>query len=49
MTVLIFFALLFALLFAGVPIAFGMVVVGVAGFAVFTSLDASLAMAGQQV
>lgn len=49
MTVLIFFALLFALLFAGVPIAFGMVVVGVAGFAVFTSLDASLAMAGQVV
>jgi len=41
------FALVFLLLFAGVPIGFGMLVVGVAGFAYLTDWDAARAMLGQ--
>jgi C4-dicarboxylate transporter, DctM subunit len=41
------FAAVFALLFLGAPIAFGMALVGFAGFAWFTNWHAALAMLGQ--
>ena len=41
------FAVVFALLFLGAPIAFGMALVGFAGFAWFTNWHAALAMLGQ--
>jgi C4-dicarboxylate transporter, DctM subunit len=41
------FGVVFALLFLGAPIAFGMALVGFAGFAWFTNLHAALAMLGQ--
>jgi tripartite ATP-independent transporter DctM subunit len=49
MIILVCFAALFALMFTGTPIAFAMVIVGFAGFASFTSVEASLAMVGQIV
>jgi C4-dicarboxylate transporter DctM subunit len=47
MIVALSFIILFALLFAGVPIAFGMALVGLGGFAMYQGLPASLAMTGQ--
>lgn len=47
MIVALGFIILFALLFVGVPIAFGMALVGVCGFAIYQGLPASLAMTGQ--
>lgn len=44
---LIGFLVLFALLFLGVPIAFGLVIVGFAGFAMLNGLEPALAMVGQ--
>jgi C4-dicarboxylate transporter DctM subunit len=41
------FLLVFTLLFLGAPIAFGMALVGFAGFAYFTSWHGALAMVGQ--
>ena len=41
------FIALFALLFAGIPIAFGMVIVGTVGFAYLSGLPPALAMIGQ--
>ena len=41
------FAVLFVLLFLGVPIAFGLVLVGFAGFALLQGLHPALAMIGQ--
>ena len=41
------FLCLFALLFAGVPVGFGMALVGIAGFALLTSLNGALNMMGQ--
>ena len=41
------FVAVFALLFLGAPIAFGMGLVGFAGFAYFTNWHAALAMLGQ--
>ena len=38
---------LFALLFMGLPIAWGMLLVGTAGFAVYTGIDSALAMTAQ--
>lgn len=49
MVVLLCFLALFVLMFSGVPIAFTMAIVGFAGFAAYTSVDASLAMVGQTV
>ncbi|MDX3895261.1 TRAP transporter large permease [Pusillimonas sp.] len=43
----VFFVLLFLMLFSGVPIAFGMGLVGTLGFMALTSVDAGLAMVGQ--
>ncbi|MAL00814.1 MAG: C4-dicarboxylate ABC transporter permease, partial [Alcaligenaceae bacterium] len=44
-----FLTLLFLLLFLGLPIAFGMGLVGTLGFMTLTSTDAGLAMVGQVV
>ncbi len=44
---LVGFGALFALLFAGVPIAWGMALVGAAGFAALTGIGPALAMVGQ--
>ena len=44
---LIGFIIVFALLFLGAPIAFGMALVGFVGFAYFTSWPGALAMVGQ--
>jgi C4-dicarboxylate transporter DctM subunit len=44
---LIGFAALFALLFAGLPIAWGMALVGAVGFATYTGTGPALAMVGQ--
>jgi tripartite ATP-independent transporter DctM subunit len=44
---LVGFAALFALLFAGVPIAWGMALVGAVGFATYTGSGPALAMVGQ--
>jgi len=41
------FILLFALLFAGLPIAFGLLLIGFGGFALLQGLPAALAMVGQ--
>ncbi|MBT3991036.1 MAG: TRAP transporter large permease [Rhodospirillaceae bacterium] len=41
------FLILFAMLFSGIPIAFGMIIVGTAGFAFLSGWAPSLAMAGQ--
>ena len=41
------FVILFAMLFSGIPIAFGMIIVGTAGFAFLSGWAPSLAMAGQ--
>ncbi|MBP6019919.1 MAG: TRAP transporter large permease [Burkholderiaceae bacterium] len=38
---------LFVCLFLGMPIAWGMLLIGVIGFAVFSTMEAALAMAGQ--
>jgi len=46
---LIGFAVLFLLAFAGVPLAFAMLLVGVAGFAWIRGLDPALSMLAQQV
>jgi C4-dicarboxylate transporter, DctM subunit len=43
------FALLFVLAFAGVPLAFAMLLAGVGGFAVLRGLDPALSMLGQVV
>jgi TRAP-type mannitol/chloroaromatic compound transport system permease large subunit len=40
-------ALLFVLLFAGLPIAFGLLLIGFGGFAVLQGMPAALAMVGQ--
>ncbi len=44
---LIGFAVLFVLLFLGAPIAFGLMLIGFAGFAVLQGLDPALSMVGQ--
>ncbi len=43
------FAVLFALCFAGIPLAVGMLVVGGAGFMAYRGVDAALAVAAQQI
>jgi C4-dicarboxylate transporter DctM subunit len=48
-TALIGFAVLFLLAFAGVPLAFAMLVVGAGGFAIIRGVDPALSMLAQQV
>lgn len=43
------FVVLFALVFIGVPLGFGLLLVGLGGFAVVRGIEAGLAMAGQQI
>ena len=43
------FVVLFALVFVGVPLGFGLLLVGLGGFAVVRGIEAGLAMAGQQI
>jgi len=47
MDVVLAFLVLFVLLFLGIPIAFGLVLVGFCGFAVVQGIPAALAMVGQ--
>ena len=43
------FVALFVLVFIGVPLGFGLMLVGLGGFAVVRGIEPGLAMAGQQI